>query len=804
MAAIEHTLLEEHHAKRTIIYHAEHFASVVDAMRRRLGISDEMALQLREKEKTDVYSQPMPDFAGTYCFCLRNTKTIDLQGMELEEAQGVLLAELLPDSVQQIRLDGCGLGVPTARALAETVARSAQLNLVNIARDVDGFPLELEHIRADRIADGALNLSSRLLFDADVIVLLAALPAASKISSLDLSGNSLSTIAADALAGAMTRMPALRSINLSKNYIGDEGLLKLLGICGCVHEDCPLPTSLTSLNVRDNNIGGSGAAKLAEMLSSGALPSAADIDLSHNWIDTCAAKTIAHCANTFPPSLQSFSLFRNQMCDDSGTCQLFKGGKCLIEPPAKEMSTYAPPSSLVELLGKTLIRGVDSAARMVGSSRSLAGSDSAQKEIATTSLTNKVVALYFGAAWCAPCNDFTTKAKKNGWYEQLQKAEEPVEMIYISSDRDIQGFHHYYADHPWLALPFEAREVKARLSSKYNVSGIPTLVLLKNDCTLITKEGMEAIRDADFRKTGNADTFKEDDTGPNITEAILAMAEQDSTFRFLAPTDKCGGAGSLKPADVLKGLDCYGVYYSGHWCPHCPPMTAAMAPVYARAKQLNLKFEIIFISGDEDEDSYNDYRLSMPWIAFEYECKASEAIQEMLNFDGLPTMALIGKDGLLKNMKGCNTVKGDPQCENFPWNPLPVYQLKHATDEWMGKPTLLVLQESAPHNRQAETVEALRPLSESFMANVKEGFSKFDILFAVANDDEHPVVKAARKMVGCDPSDKSVCTVILVLRSRNPHFFAHGGDLTTSSIACFLQAFMAGALQKQPLRRGGR
>ena len=69
----------------------------------------------------------------------------------------------------------------------------------------------------------------------------------------------------------MPCLPALCDLNLSKNYIGDEGLLKLLGICGCVREACPLPASLQSLNLRDNNIGGRGAIKLAEVLKSGFL-----------------------------------------------------------------------------------------------------------------------------------------------------------------------------------------------------------------------------------------------------------------------------------------------------------------------------------------------------------------------------------------------------------------------------------------------------------------------------------------------------------------------------------------------------
>ncbi len=218
-----------------------------------------------------------------------------------------------------------------------------------------------------------------------------------------------------------------------------------------------------------------------------------------------------------------------------------------------------------------------------------------QQVIETTSLTNKVVMIYFGAAWCGPCNTFTSRAKANGCarsgaripdckrigesaihasgphngtgYQELLEAQSPVEMIYVSSDRDEYGFEHYYKSHPWLALPFEARDVKARLSSKYGVEGIPTLVLLRSDCSLITKEGRRVIEQRRFRQTGDAEEFQEDETGPNITEAICSMAERDASFRFLKPSDKCSGVGSLHPAEVLQGLDCYAIYHSAHCIP---------------------------------------------------------------------------------------------------------------------------------------------------------------------------------------------------------------------------------------------
>ena len=43
---------------------------------------------------------------------------------------------------------------------------------------------------------------------------------------------------------------------------------------------------------------------------------------------------------------------------------------------------------------------------------------------------------------------------------------------------------------PWLAIPFEDRDTKAKLSDKYGVSGIPTLILVDGATgETITKEG---------------------------------------------------------------------------------------------------------------------------------------------------------------------------------------------------------------------------------------------------------------------------------------------------------------------------
>ena len=47
----------------------------------------------------------------------------------------------------------------------------------------------------------------------------------------------------------------------------------------------------------------------------------------------------------------------------------------------------------------------------------------------------------------------------------------------------------YHGSMPWLAIPFEDRDAKAKLSEKYGVSGIPTLILVDSNGETIDKQG---------------------------------------------------------------------------------------------------------------------------------------------------------------------------------------------------------------------------------------------------------------------------------------------------------------------------
>lgn len=63
-----------------------------------------------------------------------------------------------------------------------------------------------------------------------------------------------------------------------------------------------------------------------------------------------------------------------------------------------------------------------------------------------------------------------------------------------------------------------------------------------------------------------------------------------------------------------------GLYFSAHWCPPCRGFTPVLAKKYEDWKKAGANnFEIVFISSDRDEASFNDYFKEMPWLAMDFE-----------------------------------------------------------------------------------------------------------------------------------------------------------------------------------------
>lgn len=125
----------------------------------------------------------------------------------------------------------------------------------------------------------------------------------------------------------------------------------------------------------------------------------------------------------------------------------------------------------------------------------LLGGDLVDREghvVTAQSLRGKVVGLYFSAHWCPPCRRFTPLLSET--YKKLQ-ASHPgqFEIIFLSADRSQAQFDEYYAEMPWLTIPYPERKRKEHLDSVHRIRGIPSLKLYNAEGVLYESEGIERV-----------------------------------------------------------------------------------------------------------------------------------------------------------------------------------------------------------------------------------------------------------------------------------------------------------------------
>lgn len=88
------------------------------------------------------------------------------------------------------------------------------------------------------------------------------------------------------------------------------------------------------------------------------------------------------------------------------------------------------------------------------------------------------------------------------------------------------------------------------------------------------------------------------------------------------------------------------LYFSAHWCPPCRMFTPKLVEWYKEFKAKHPDFELVFVSGDRDQASMEEYikEAAMPWPAVSYD-KARSEIFEKYSSQGIPYLVLVGDDG---------------------------------------------------------------------------------------------------------------------------------------------------------------
>ena len=107
---------------------------------------------------------------------------------------------------------------------------------------------------------------------------------------------------------------------------------------------------------------------------------------------------------------------------------------------------------------------------------------------------------YFSMHTCPPCREFTPIFGE--LYKEMNEDEKRFEVVFFSGDSSQHQFDEYYEEMPWPAMPWKDPRLKV-VAKEFKVKGLPQLIVLKRDGTLIssnavqkiTEEGPEAIEE---------------------------------------------------------------------------------------------------------------------------------------------------------------------------------------------------------------------------------------------------------------------------------------------------------------------
>ncbi|KAF8408257.1 hypothetical protein HHK36_007406 [Tetracentron sinense] len=261
------------------------------------------------------------------------------------------------------------------------------------------------------------------------------------------------------------------------------------------------------------------------------------------------------------------------------------------------------------------------------------------KQVPVLELEGKMVGLYFALSSFRSSLEFTPKLIE--LYEKLKEREESFEVVLIPLDEDEESFNECFGGMPWLALPVKDKTCE-KLVRYFELSTLPTLVIIgpdgktlnSNVAEVVEEHGVQAypFTPEKFAELAALEKAKQE---AQTLESILVVGDRDFVI---------GKDGATIPVPELVGKNIL-LYFSAHWCPPCRAFLPKMIKVYHEIKEKDDAFEVIFISSDKDQVSFDEFFSTMPWLALPFGDERKKFLSRKFKVQGIPSVIAIGPTG---------------------------------------------------------------------------------------------------------------------------------------------------------------
>ncbi|KAL2903289.1 putative nucleoredoxin 1 [Bienertia sinuspersici] len=255
-------------------------------------------------------------------------------------------------------------------------------------------------------------------------------------------------------------------------------------------------------------------------------------------------------------------------------------------------------------------------------------------------LSDKIVGLYFSASWCPPCRGFTPSLIEV--YKELSSKGD-FEIVFVSSDRDEESFQEYFSKMPWLAIPISDTATKKTLGNKFDVMGIPHLVILGKDGKVSTDEGVELVMEHDVQAypftPERINQLKEEEEEAKQNQSLQSLLVSGSRDYLISSDEK------KVPITELEG-NMVGLYFCVASYGPCIEFTKKLVELQKELKKTGEKFELVLIYLDEDEeDGFKEVLAQLQCVALPFKDKKIEKLARYFELSSIPRLVIIGPDG---------------------------------------------------------------------------------------------------------------------------------------------------------------
>ncbi|KAL7255851.1 hypothetical protein ACSBR1_009897 [Camellia fascicularis] len=263
-----------------------------------------------------------------------------------------------------------------------------------------------------------------------------------------------------------------------------------------------------------------------------------------------------------------------------------------------------------------------------------------ERKVPVSDIEGKMVGLYFYHPSHDPCLEFNPKLVEV--YNKLKEMGERFEIVMVClEDKDKESFNLSLRTMPWFALPFNDNSF-LKLVLQFHIKSLPTLVIIGPDGKTLHSNVAEAIQEYGIQaypftpeKFAELEEIEKAKNAAQTLESILVSENRD----FVIAKD-----GTKVPVSDLVGKNIF-LYFSAHWCPGCRNFLPKIIEAYQEIKAKDNLFEVIFISYDRDEASFQAFFSRMSWLAIPFGDKRRESLTRKFKVSGIPMVVAIGRTG---------------------------------------------------------------------------------------------------------------------------------------------------------------